>query len=448
MTQRNLFSKITLITLIAVPLCVMGLLTVAVLLPSLKDPESKIYASPIGYPALKRWLGQPIKVRTVAVEQQSLQEAVAAPGESVALEEVNISPLIDGAVQEVFVAEGDFVRKGQPLLRIDQAPFRASVETARANVAIAESNLRKIQESDPASLAMLEANLESARQRLEVTEAQFNRLRALEQEGAISAAHLYETQDSYIQRQREFAIAQQELFQNQGTTANALENAQLILDNNQVALQQAMRDLNHTVIYASTDGLISQVKIQRGESASPQMSVITLAQNMVFKAYIDQARLNSINVGDPATIRLVAHPGRTFTGKVIQLNPTVQTEAPPPGSLGADRQYTYSAWVQVSGLDMSPGLQGYAAFDQQRHNQLAIPEDAVTHLSSGQGMVMVVEAGQAVVKRVSLGRVVQGQREVLGGLSAGEEVVVSPRALNPGDQLNPQLAQLSAVGDR
>jgi HlyD family secretion protein len=71
-----------------------------------------------------------------------------------------------------------------------------------------------------------------------------------------------------------------------------------------------------------------------------------------------------------------------------------------------------------------------------------IPESSVTHLSAGEGMVMVAEAGKAVVKKVKLGRTFDNQREVLEGLKPGEQVVPSPRALNPGDRLNTKSASL------
>lgn len=433
-------SKLALTMLVIVPTCLMAVLTISTLLPTLKDPESKVYGSSIGYPALKRLLGQPIKVQTVAVSRQVLEDSVAAPGESVALQDVSISSLVSGTVEAVFVAEGDIVRKGQPLLRIAQAPFQDSIEAARAKVAIAESALRNVQESDPATLKLLEANVKSAQARLEIAEVQLNQLQSLQGEGAVSLTQLYERQDDYVQRQRELAVAQQELAQHQSQTTTDLETARSQLDSDKVTLQEAMRDLNNTVIYAPSDGLISRVNIHSGETTSINASVMTLTQDIVFKSYIDQARLDSIKLGEPATVRLVAYPGQVFEGKVVRLNPTVQTDASDQGNIGADRQYTYSAWVKIEGLEMPPGLQGYAEFGQAS-DRVVVPESAVTHLSAGEGMVMVAEADQAVVKRVGLGRVVDGQREILTGLQEGEQVVLFPRALNPGDQLKPQVAQ-------
>jgi HlyD family secretion protein len=79
-------------------------------------------------------------------------------------------------------------------------------------------------------------------------------------------------------------------------------------------------------------------------------------------------------------------------------------------------------------------LQGYVQFEKGK-TSLAIPENAVTHLSAGESLVMVAESGQAVVKKVKLGRVFENQREVLEGLKPGEQVILNSRALSPGDRL-------------
>jgi HlyD family secretion protein len=182
------------------------------------------------------------------------------------------------------------------------------------------------------------------------------------------------------------------------------------------------------------DGLVSRVFIHSGEVAAPRNSLVKMTQDVVFKAYIDQAKLNAINLGDVATLRLVSYPGRAFQARVIRLNPTGETEAVRPGRVGIDRQYTYSVWVAVEGLQMPRGLQGYVQFDKGK-TSLVIPESAVTHLSAGEAMVMVAVEGKAAVRKVKLGRIFDNQREVLEGLQPGEQVVLSARALNPGDRL-------------
>ncbi|MEH2027567.1 efflux RND transporter periplasmic adaptor subunit [Nostoc sp.] len=499
--SRLILTRGILTTCVVAPLGLMGILSFTVLLPALKDPESRFYSSGFGYPALQRIADKPIQVETALVASKSLEDNLAAPGESVGMQQVNVRSLISGPIEKLFVEEGQRVRRGQPLLQLQKAPFENEVNTARNNLAIAQKNLATVQNSvserlldlredvrsaqdrlytaktrvrtiDKLADKELSNNVQAAQVRVGTAEEKLKQIQVLADQGAISKFQLYDMQDTYATRKRELVAAQQGIittqsqqFTNQDfyiarqndfissqqalslaqqTLDKDVKNARLTVDNSRIKLQEALRNLSRTVLYASTDGLVSSVNINAGEIADARGrdSLVTLTKNVVFKAYIDQARLNAVKVGNQAIVRLLAYPGRTFEGRVIQLNPTVQTNATKPSKVGINRQFTYSVWIAVDKLQMPPGLQGYVQFADQSRTALMIPESSVTHLSAGEGMVMVAEAGKAVVKKVKLGRTFDNQREVLAGLKSGEEVVLSPLALNPGDRLNTKSASL------
>ncbi|AFY33301.1 efflux RND transporter periplasmic adaptor subunit [Calothrix sp. PCC 7507] len=497
-------SRGVLTTLVVGPLGLMGILSVNVLLPALKDPESRIYSSGFGYPALQRMAGKPIEVETVAVAEKNLEDSLAAPGESVAMQQVNVRSLVSGQVEEVYVKEGQRVLKKQPLLRLQPTPFENRVDTARNNLATAEKNFLALQNSIPQRLFSLKDDVKTAQVRLDAAEnrlqqiyslteqeiknnveanqarlltaeKKLKQIQLLAEQGAISQFQLYEMQDIYATRKKELLAAKQGFIDNKNlqfsnqdfyitrqkeviSAKQALEisqtsldkdlvNARLAVENNKLALQNALRDLGKTVIYASTDGLVSSVNINSGEIVD-RSSLMTITQDVVFKAYIDQARLNAVKTGDKAIVRLVAYPGQTFEGRVIQVNPTVETNAAKNSQVGTNRQFTYSVWVGVDGIQMPPGLQGYVQFVDQSKVSLVIPESSVTHLSAGEGMVMVAQDSKAVVKKVKLGRIFDNQRQVLGGLQAGEQVVPNARAFNPGDRLDNKSVQMPIAKGR
>jgi HlyD family secretion protein len=449
--------------------------------------------------------GKPIQVETALVASKNLEDNLAAPGESVAMQQVDVRSLISGPVEKVFVKEGQWVRRGQLLLQLQKASFESQVNTARNNLAIAEKTLQSVQNSVAERLLTLNENVRSAQARLDAAktrlktidkladqeldnnvqaaqvrlataEEKLKQIQVLAQQGAISKFQLYDMQDTYAARRRELLTAQQgvigtqsQQFANQDfyvsrqnelvsaqqaltlaqqTLDKDVKNAQLAVDNRRIELQEAIRNLSRTVIYSSTDGLVSRINIHAGEivDARGRDALVSLTQNVVFKAYIDQARLNAVKVGDQAIVRLVAYPGRTFAGRVIQLNPTIETDATKPSKVGIDRQYTYSVWVAVDNLQMPPGLQGYVQLTDQTRTALVIPESSVTHLSAGEGMVIVAEAGKALVKKVKLGRTFDNQREVLAGLKPGEQVVLSSLALKGGDRLESKSA-LPAIAE-
>ncbi len=490
---RTWLSPLVLSFLVIAPIGIIVVLTVTVIASSLNDPETKIYSSSLGSPARQRKAGEPIEVEAVPVTFKTLEDNLAAPGESVALQEVEIRPQVTGEVEKVYVMEGDWVRKGQPLLKLYQPPFQDKVAHAENNLAIAIADLKGFELAAKENLSRLEHDIESAQVRLSnakqrvyeiesllekevknnVEAAEFRlqtakekleRIKPLIEIGAVPQFNLNEAEDVYATRKKELLNAQQgrfgsqdRLFSNQDVyivnqlqlkrAEQALERTRVIeekniararlnLENRKIQLRQAKRNLENTVINANNDALVSRVAIHAGDlvSASSRANLMILTSEIVFKAYVDQARLDHIEVGDQATVRLTAYPGRTFLGEVIKINPTIETEANRRTKVGVDRQYTYSVLVKVSNLEMPPGLQGYAQFDKEK-TSLFIPESSVTHLSGGEGMVMVVEEGKAVVKKVKLGRTFDNQRELIEGLEPGEQIVVHPRVLNPGDDL-------------
>ncbi|MBV9389784.1 MAG: efflux RND transporter periplasmic adaptor subunit [Chroococcidiopsidaceae cyanobacterium CP_BM_ER_R8_30] len=442
------FSRTVLTTLVLGPLGMIGILSVTVLFPALKDPQSRFYSSDVGYPALQRLTGKPIEVETASVTAKSLEDSVAAPGESVALQQVSVLPLVSGPVEKVYVVDGQRVLQNQPLIQIEQTPFKNAVSTARNNIAISQATLEALQKSAREQLMELKANVENAKEQLAIAETKLKQIIPIVEQGAIKKLQFYDIEALYLTSKNNLINQQQTLASTEINLNQQIESNRLTLENNKIVLQNALRDLNHTVIYAPNDALVSQLNIHSGEVAnvknvSSSNPLMALTQDIVFKAYVDQARINAIKMGDKATIRLVSYPGQTFQGRVIRLNPTVNTQTVnSTAQVGADRQYTYNVWVAVNDLQMPPGLQGYIEFDQAKKS-LVIPEDAVTHLSAGEGMVMVAEADKAVVKKVKLGKTFDNQREVIAGLKLGEQVVLTPRALNPGDRLHIQSTEVA-----
>lgn len=502
MQNSLIFRRILMLTLIIGPLCIIILISVFIIFPAIKDPESKIYHSSIGYPALKRWLKQPIKVETALVQSMTLDKGVAAPGESVALQEVEVRPLVSAIVEKVSVVEGQWVTQGTPLVEIKRDSFEDRVNSVRNDLIIAEIELENLLKTYPSNLIdsqaeveknqiqtnlsendlrilseihqerllELESEVKVAEELLIIAQKKLLDFQSLQEANAISSSQLYDIQEEYKTRQKELIVAQQQLAQakldsnlelnetkkeyannNEAlisaqqelirlnkTNKNDLEIGRRNLENQKIALREAIRDLKNTVIYASINGLVKHVNINSGELAIENSSLITLSKDVVFKAYVDQAQLNAVSIGDSATVRLVTYPGQTFQGSIIRLNPTIETDPDPKGKIGVNRQYTYSIWIKLENLQMPPGLQGYAQINKVE-TSLVIPESSLIHLSAGEGMIMTINNGQAVVKKVKVGRKFDNQREVLEGLELGEIAILHPRALNPGDNVKPLL---------
>lgn len=494
---KNLINRVILMSLVMIPFVGMGFLTMTVLAPSLKNPEAKFYGSSKGYPAKQRAAGEPIQVETITVGETDLVQSLSAPGESVALESIDIRPEVNSVIASVFVEEGDWVKAGQPLVQLEQASFLDEVHIATNNVANDQENLKSVIEGAENDIAKLTADIDKAEHRVANAQARLNtgvelvgerrtsaqqsaeaqlenaterlsRIQGLVEQGALSEFELLKAEDEFAKRQHElFEIKQGNLGDNERAFGDRdflisrrlqlqraqlsleraltlepgkIEKAELRLETRQAQLREAQRNLGRTLIKAPNSGLISVLSVDQGEvvGSASQEPMMLLNQNILFEAFIDQAQLNQVETGDSAMVRLTGYPGEVFTGQVVRVNSTIETEDTKQSKVGADRQYTYSVWVKVDeNLQMPPGLQGYVQFGKV-NTTLSIPEHTLIHLSGGEGMVMVVENGKAIPRSVKVGPLLDNQREVIDGLALGEKVILNPYALQPGDLVREQ----------
>lgn len=481
-------------TLLVAPVIGMAFLSMRVLLPTLKNPNSRIYSSSVGYPAQQRQAGQPIEVEVFTVGQGTAENTIGAPGISVALNDVNVRPEINGVVESVLVKEGDWVSKGQLLFKLKQDEILARVKQARADlvrsqnqlhqqeiesqgamqlsedsVSLAEERLRtaveRVQDSDRYIQQQIERDEDAASQQLESARERLETMRNLYGQGAVSEFQLLDAQDLYTERLQQFeataqgkfveqnsqfinrdfflereldlSAAQQQLANLHQTQAVMLKSLQLDVEKAQAKVDEVEALLDKTLLYAVRDGLISKVNVDAGDFYEiGEDALITLSQDVAFEAFVDQVRLDAISVGDSATVRLVAYPNKTFESKVIRINPAIETEGFRLGKVSINRQYTYSVWVKLEGLQMSPGLQGFVTFNPLQQ-KIQIPEQAITHISGGKAMVMVIDDGQATVRQIEVGQRFDNKREIISGLEIGEQVILDPRVLQPGDRVTP-----------
>ena len=415
---------------------VLGYLTYKVVSPTFSDPSSKAYDSSLGYPAQQRLKGLPIDVTVVPVEEKVINDSTSAEGETVALEVIDVPSINTGIVASVNFAEGDRVQQGQTLVTLKNEVFQDGVNIAKRQIAIAQRKLLSLKQSQANLERPLQSQISNAKHRITMAQAQLQKMRSLEAKGVIAKNQVLEQQDILAQRETELISAKQALAAAKKEYTTEIGENQLVISENQAVLQQAQRTAENIVIKSPASGLVSYKTVNIGELVSPEKSLLTISKDIVLKVDVDQTQIQKIKRGDPVTLRFVTFPGRTFSGNVFRINPTVSTGDNIQSREDKQTQYTYPLWVKVNGLKLTPGLQGVAQFDRKFYTNL-VPESSVTHVSGGEGMVLVAQDNQAVVKKVQLGKIIGNQREILSGLSTGETVLSAPSAIEPGDQLNP-----------
>jgi HlyD family secretion protein len=415
---------------------VIAFLTWKVLVPTAADPESKLYLSSLGYPAHQRRTGQPIEVAVTRVSDTPVTNHIAASGETVGLVDVDVRSQFTGVVDSVLVEEGARVKKGDVLLKLISDPAQDALTRAKAALAITEISIEYNPKVHQERRVELEATVEKCSKLLEIAEARLKRYKSLGKANAVSPEELADIEELQATRVWELATAKQQLAQHLMTSEQDTKHLSNELTQRKVSVSEAERDLANTTITAPADGLVTRLLVQPGELAVQELSAVSLADKVVFKAYIDQTGIDAVRPGDSAIVRLVARPGETFQGTVIRINPSIDVHGTPAERGRVDTRFTYSAWIDVMNKDLPPGLQGNVEFRSEQ-SQATLPDSAVIHLSGGEGMVMTVRDGKAAMAKVQTGPARDGLREIKSGLLADDQVVLHPLGIEAGDLLRP-----------
>ncbi len=236
-------------------------------------------------------------VEAVDVEIRTVTQVVTASGKIQPETEVKISPDVSGEIIELPINEGDFVRKGDLLVRIKPDFYQAQVEQSEASVLQAKAT-------------------ESAR-RADVlnAELEYNRQKELFSAGAISKSDFDTAENRY-----------------QTAKAN-LEAAQYSVQINEARLSEMRENLSRTIIHAPIEGTISILNVELGErvvgttqmTGTEMMRVARLDQ-MELEVDVNENDVVNVALGDTAAVEIDAYQNRTFRGVVTEIANSARTQ--------------------------------------------------------------------------------------------------------------------------
>ena len=258
---------------------------------------------------------------------------------------VPIASEVSGTVTNVEVADNQFVSAGEVLFRIERDRYQFAVETAQANV----QSARQATGVSTANIDAALASLESARANLVRSEQDATRLARIRDEdpGAVSVRRLELAQATLSISQAQVRAAEANLEKaRQDLGAEGDDNARIV--EAQAALEQAEINLLRTQVVAPDDGLVTGVRVDRGNFAAagaPQMTFIATHRIWV-QADFTENNLGNIKPGDPVEIVFDALPGRVVSGRIRSTGFGVALGLPPLGSLPTienDRQWLRDA---------------------------------------------------------------------------------------------------------
>jgi HlyD family secretion protein len=340
-----------------------------------------------------------VTVQTGKVVKADLTSLVTASGEIKPKNYINIGANAIGSITELVVKEGERVRKGQLLARIESIQPEADVQAQRANIAGAEAdstaaeaglkaadeNLHTMQASidkDKADLARMKSELDRAESlfKEQLLARQDYDLRRFTYEAQQSAVRASEARLTQARAQREQVAAQLASTQRRVAMAKA----------NLVRFNDLLQKHNS---YAPLDGVVTNLPVRVGETVVPGLQnqngtiIMTIADMSLITAEVkvDETDIVNVKLGQAVDVTIDAIPNKTFKGHVSEIgNTAILRSSGMAASQSAISSQEAKDFKVVVALDnppdeIRPGLSCTAKITTAtRQNVLSIPIQALT----------------------------------------------------------------------
>jgi RND family efflux transporter MFP subunit len=389
-----------------------------------------------------------IPVQVAPASRGTITVRASYSGEVEPQARVDVFARIGGVIAEVAVREGDLVRRGQVVARLDPKELRfqvaqavasantqrVNVEQARASLAIQEARLRQLLAgSPPEQIRQAEEQVRQARASLEYSRQQLRRTEELYAQGfvsgqAVEAARLdVQLQEARLRsaeeqrnllrggpRPEEVEVARQQVRQ----AEVALRQAQSQLAQTQVTIRQAQNLLAESVVRAPMEGMVGRRLIDPGATVTSSTLLLQLVDvdPVLITIPVPEQETSFVRPGVAATVSADAVPGQTFHGRVSSVSPLL-----------AEATRTAEVRIQVAnpGRVLRPGMTARVGLVLiNRADVVTVSVDAVVE-EEGRKRLFVVQQEVARQREVITGAT-DGQRvEIRSGVAAGELVVVA-----------------------
>lgn len=311
------------------------------------------------------------------VKSEQIQSGPAISGTLTPEEQANLKAEVGGSVLQTYVEQGDHVKKGEPIARLDDSAIRDQYLSARTAVA-------------------------SAQAAYDVAARQFQRTQTLLTAGAVAERDL-ET----ARTQRDAASAQ-------------LANAKAMEAN-------ASKQLEKTTIRSPIDGIVSARNVSAGDVATVGGAIATVVKpsTMRLEASVPAEELSAVHVGAPVQFTVNGYPNRSFTGRVTRINPIADP---------ATRQVRIIVSLPNAAGTLVGGLFADGRVASESRTAPVVPATAVDERGV-RPTVMRIKGGKVQSVDVTLGLRDPATEtvEVRSGVVPGDTVLVgAARGITPG----------------
>ena len=351
-----------------------------------------------------------INFKQEKVSLQTLQNSVTATGTIEAVTSVTVGTQVSGIVNKLYVDYNSQVKKGQVIAELDKTNLLSELNTAKANMASAQSQLN-------------------------YQNANMKRYQTLYQKGLVSADDYENALLTYRQAKEQVATAKEQV-------------------------QRAQTNLGYATITSPIDGTVISKSVEEGQTVAASFNtpeLFTIAKdltNMQVVADVDEADIGAVKEGDRVTFTVDAYPDDTFEGTVKQVRLQATT---------TNNVVTYEVVISAQNADLKlkPGLTANVTiYTQERTGVLAVANKALRFTPTketvgkdikivdckGKNKVWTLDGKTLTAHPVSICQTDGMHTEITKGLKAGQQIVTEIVVNTPDDDSDDQQQSQGLIG--
>ncbi len=247
---------------------------------------------------------------------------------NVDMREVSLAFKANERLEQLLVEEGDKVEKKQLLACLETVHLELAVKAAEARVKAQQEIVGKlVSGSREEEIKKAYAKVDAAAKRVKNAEVTYRRLKALAAEKLTSRQKADDAQARMQVERAELKVQEESLnLVIAGPRKEDIDSAKAQLEIFEVELDIARQNLADTCLYAPSDGIIRNRILEKGDMASPQRPVFTMALlNPVWiRAYVSETDLGKIFPGMKALVMTDSYPDKTYDGWLGYISPTAE----------------------------------------------------------------------------------------------------------------------------
>lgn len=372
--------------------------------------KALVIAAVAAIAALAVWLlsggkkEEKITFDTAAVAPANIMNSITATGTIEPVTSVTVGTQVSGIVSKLFVDYNSVVKKGQVIAELDKTNLMSQLNTAKTQLATAQSQL----------------NYQTAN---------YKRYKTLFEKGLVAADDFDNAKLSYTQAKEQVVSAKEEV-------------------------QRAQTNLGYATITSPIDGVVLSKSVEEGQTVAASFStpeLFTIAQdltNMQVVANVDEADIGDVKEGERVSFTVDAYPDDTFEGKVKQVRQEATT---------TNNVVTYEVVISAPNADLKlkPGLTANVTiYTAERKGVLSVPSKAlrftpqketvgkmkIVDVANTKNKVWTIEGNSIVAHKVNIGMTDGTNTQIVGGIAEGTKVITGLNVTG-GEEKMPMEAQ-------